>query len=261
MEELIAAPGSTRVCDIMDEAPVVEPGVARELVAWKAVEHGQRSLAVADGTGRFVGLIPATRMLGVLLEEQAEDMARLAGYASSTASAREASEEPVRRRYVHLLPWLLLGLAGSAVAALIVAGFETQLESNLSLAFFLPGIVYLADAVGTQTEALVVRGLSVGASIRATWPRELTTGVLIGISLAAAFVPLGLVAVEPVVVAVVAIAILAACALATAVAMLLPVLLRRFGADPAFGAGPLATVLQDLMSIAIYFTVASLLPG
>ncbi len=91
--------------------------------------------------------------------------------------------------------------------------------------------------------------------------RELVTGLLIGVSLALAFIPIGLLTVERGVVAVVAISIFAACAVATAVAMSLPPLLSRLGTDPAFGSGPLATVIQDLLSILIYFGVAMLLLG
>ncbi|HSL27467.1 MAG TPA: magnesium transporter [Acidimicrobiia bacterium] len=258
MEDLLAAPPDTLVADIMDpEPPVVAPGIDREVVAWKAVQHGEASMAVADEQGRFVGLIPANRMLSVLLEEHAEDLARVSGYLHRAAAARSATEEPVGRRYIHRLPWLLLGLAGSAVAAVIVARFEARLQANLSLAFFLPGIVYLADAVGTQTEAVIVRGLSVGASIRTTLRREIITGLLIGLTLALIATPLGLATIDPDVVPVVAISLFAASAVATAVAMTLPSLLDRLGADPAFGSGPLATVIQDLLSILIYFMVAS----
>ena len=176
---------------------------------------------------------------------------------NAAAAARSATEEPVGRRYIHRLPWLLLGLAGSAVAAVIVGRFEARLQANLSLAFFLPGIVYLADAVGTQTEAVIVRGLSVGASIRTTLRREIITGLLIGLTLALIATPLGLATIDPDVVPVVAISLFAASAVATAVAMTLPSLLDRLGADPAFGSGPLATVIQDLLSILIYFMVAS----
>lgn len=60
---------------------------------------------------------------------------------------------------------------------------------------------------------------------------------------------------------VVAIAIFAACSTATLAAMALPWVLNRLGRDPAFGSGPLATVVQDLLSLVIYFTVASLIIG
>jgi hypothetical protein len=69
--------------------------------------------------------------------------------------------------------------------------FESELEEQVLLAFFVPGIVYMADAVGTQTEALVIRGLSVGVSIRRIMQRELVTGVLVGVILAIAFFAVG----------------------------------------------------------------------
>jgi magnesium transporter len=128
------------------------------------------------------------------------------------------------------------------------------------LAFFIPGIVYLADAVGTQTETVVVRGFSVGVGVdRVSW-REVTTGLLVGATLALVFYPLALWRWgNPEVALAVALALMAATATATLVAMALPWLLQRLGADPAFGSGPLATVIQDLLSILIYFAVAGLL--
>ncbi len=109
---------------------------------------------------------------------------------------------------------------------------ETQLQRNVMLAFFLPGIVYLADAVGTQTETIAVRGLSVGVGMRRMAPRELLAGVAIGLALPIVAGPLvwwlwgdGSLA----------------------------------GADPAFGSGPLATLLQDLLSIVIYFGIVTVL--
>ncbi len=65
-------------------------------------------------------------------------------------------------------------------------------NAEAGLAFFMPGVVYLADAVGAQTETLVIRGLSVGVSLRQVVWRELLTGLLVGLSLSAAFYPVAL---------------------------------------------------------------------
>jgi magnesium transporter len=90
--------------------------------------------------------------------------------------------------------------------------------------------------------------------------RETLTGVLAGIILALLFFPAALVAWGSIrVAATVAVALFSACSIATVVAMALPWLLQRLGWDPAFGSGPLATVIQDLLSIAIYLAVATLL--
>jgi magnesium transporter len=261
IEDLLPAAEQTTALDIMDaDPPVVMPGIDQEVAAWTAVQRGEASLAVVDAGGRFVGLIPPWRLLSVLLQEHDEDVARISGFLSSASSALAASQESVPRRFWHRLPWLALGLAGSVAAATIVGGFERTLSENIMLAFFLPGIVYMADAVGTQTEAIVIRGLSVGVTIGRVIRREVVTGILVGLALAGLFLPIvllgwgnanGAVAVS--------LSLFAACSTATAVALSFPWLLNRLGKDPAFGSGPLATVVQDLLSIAIYFGITSAL--
>jgi magnesium transporter len=187
-------------------------------------------------------------------------MARLGGFMKGSAGAREASLEPTRVRLWHRLPWLLVGLLGAIVAALIVDGFEERLREEVLLAFFLPGVVYLADAVGTQTEALVIRGLSVGVRIRDVVVRELATGLMAGTILGVLFFPIGMLWWRDAdVVLAVSCSLFIACSVATVVATLLPWLFNLAGQDPAFGSGPLATVVQDLLSILLYFSVAALL--
>jgi magnesium transporter len=154
------------------------------------------------------------------------------------------------------MPWLLLGLGGALLAADLVALFEARLERQLALAFFLPGIVYLADAVGTQTETIVVRGLSVGVAVGRMLRREVLAGLVIGLALALAAFPLLWWRWERLELAGgVALSIFAACSTATLAALSLPWMLDRLGIDPAFGSGPLATVIQDLISIATYLAI------
>lgn len=258
IECLLAAEPDTPVGDLMDDdPPLVGPGVDRERAAWKAADHGEGSLAVVDGDGTFLGLVPPAGLLEILLAEHDEDVARLSGFLHDVTSARRSSEEAVGVRLRHRLPWLLVGLAGAILAAVVVGIFERDLEAHVAVAFFVPGIVYLADAVGTQTEALVIRGLSIGVPVRRVVRLELITGLLVGLLLAAAFLPIGMAGWDSDVALAVAIALFAACSTATLAAMTLPWLLQRSGADPAFGSGPLATVVQDLLSLLIYFTVAS----
>lgn len=261
IERLLAAPSGATIGQVMNpDPPVVTPGTDQEHTAWVAVRHGEPGLAVVDSSGRFAGLIPPQRLLAVLLEEHEEDLARLSGSLRSTAAARAASVESVPRRLWHRLPWLALGLAGAIASAGIVSGFEEQLQRYVLIAFFVPGVVYLADAVGTQTETLVIRGLSLGVGLRHVAAREVVTGTLVGVLLAAATFPI-IVAVwgDARVAVAVAVAVLAACAIATSVAMALPWLLHRLGADPAYGAGPMATVVQDLLSIVIYLGASSVI--
>jgi magnesium transporter len=258
IERLLAAPADAPIEDVMEtDPPVVAPGADQEQVAWSMVRRGDSSVAVVHADGTFAGLIPPHRMIAVLLAEHDEDLARLGGYLAGTTRARSAAEEPVARRLWHRLPWLLIGLVGAMASAVIVGAFEEQLSTNVLLAFFIPGVVYMADAVGTQTETVLIRGLSAGVSVRAVARRELITGAIVGATMAAAFLPFALLGWgdEQVAVAV-SLALLASSSIATIVAMVLPWLFQRAGIDPAFGSGPLATVVQDLLSIAVYFAIA-----
>lgn len=262
LADLMAAPADSPIREVMDTAPVVvRAGVDQEVAAWQAVQHNDAVVAVVDERDRFIGFLPPERMLAVLLWEHEQDMARLGGFMQAAASARQASGEPVLARVWHRLPWLVVGLVGALAAAFIVASFEGRLQANVALAFFIPGIVYMADAVGTQTETLVIRGLSVGVQIRDVVKREIVTGVLVGLAIAALFLPVALWQWDYEVALAAALALLAACSMATLVAMVLPWLLHKAGKDPAYGSGPLATVIQDLCSIAIYFGIVVLVVG
>jgi magnesium transporter len=260
MEDLLAAPPDATIESLMDEAPTVGPGVDQEMAAWHAVRHGQSALAVVDGRGHFIGVIPPHRLVAVLLAEHEEDLSRLGGFLESSALARTTSEEPVRRRFRHRLPWLLMGLGGALVTADLVGRFEGHLRANLIIACFMPGIVYLADAVGTQTETVVVRGLSLGVPIGRMVAREILAGVAIGLALAALAAPAVWWYWQDASLALsVAVSVFAASSTSTLAAMLLPWIFNASSIDPAFGSGPLATVIQDLLSIWIYLLVTSLM--
>lgn len=259
IEALLAADDGTPMRDVMDaDPPVVRLAEDQEVAAWKAVQHGEHSIALVEDGQRFVGFIPPRSLLSVLLMEHHEDMARLAGVLRSTQTARAPLEEPILRRFAHRIPWLVVGLIGALLAADAVAWFERDLQANLTLAFFLPGIVYLADAVGTQTETLAVRGLSVGLAMRGIVWREVITGLAIGAGLAAVAAPLTWWRWNaPEVTLVLSLSLIGTCAVATGVAIVLPWWINRMGGDPALGSGPLATVIQDLLSILIYLGIGS----
>ncbi|HMT48696.1 magnesium transporter [Dietzia sp. UBA5065] len=239
--------------------PTVAPSTDQEQAAWQAVQHGVHTIAVVD-RGEFVGLIPSEALLAILSAEHDEDMVRLGGFLNSKSTAQTTTLEPVLRRLWHRLPWLIVGLAGALLAAIVVGSFEATLADTVLIAFFVPGVVYLADAIGTQTEALVIRGLAVGVGIRRVAVREIVTGVLLGTILGTvAFLLVGVLWQDWRVALAVGVSLFAASSIATAVALVLPWLIDRMGRDPAFGSGPLATVLQDLLTVAIYLATATVL--
>jgi magnesium transporter len=262
LEVLLSADDETTLAELVVDAAVVAPGDDLETATRTTARHGGRSVAVVDDQGRFHGLVPAERLLLVLELEHEEDIARLGGFMAGASAARSASQEEVRRRLWHRLPWLGLGLLGAMASAVVVGSFEDELRAQVLLAFFIPAVVYMADAVGTQTETVVIRGMALGVPIRAIFVRELVTGLVIGGLLGASFFVFAAAFWgDERVAAAVGISLGVSCSIATVVAMALPYGLDRLGRDPAFGSGPLATVVQDLLSIIVYFAVAMLVVG
>jgi magnesium transporter len=261
IERILAAPEGATLSDVMDPAPpVVAPDTDQEHAAWQAVQRDEPGLAVVDGVGRFHGLIAPQQLLAVLLAEHDEDMARLGGFLHSVEAARKTTVEHVARRLWHRMPWLVVGLCGALISAGLMSAFEAQLNATLAVAYFVPGIVYLADAVGTQTETVAIRGLSVGVGIRRILAPETLTGLFVGLLLGIVMLPVvALMTNDWMLGWAVALAVLAASTIATVVALLLPWLFQKFGKDPAFGSGPLATVAQDLLSIMIYLGAVTVL--
>jgi magnesium transporter len=259
--KLFALAPETPLGEAMQACPSVHAGEDQEKVASLALHHGLNSVPVVDAGRRLLGVVPTQAIMHILRREHVEDLHRLAGIQRETAHVRRALDVPPMRRARDRLPWLILGLAGSALATWIMSGFEATLKDKLALAFFVPGLVYLADAIGTQTEAVVVRGLSLShIGIGRLLAGEVRTGLLIGLALGGLTFPAVWLAFgEARLALAVAGALVVAGAIATTVGLLLPWLLALNKRDPAFGSGPMATVIQDLLTLLVYFTIIRLL--
>ena len=258
--ELLLLPDERRLAAAAHpQLPPVRPGDEQEHVASLALHHKLSAVPVTDAAGKLLGVVGAAALLHILRREHVEDLHRLAGIAHETEQARDAIEAPPLRRARHRLPWLVVGLLGSMAATFVVAQFEAELARKPVIAFFIPGLVYLADAIGTQSEAVAVRGLSLSrVSVGHLLGSELRTGMLIGAVLATiAFPFIWLVFGELRLALAVVLALAGACAVATVLGLLLPWLLGRMGSDPAYGSGPLATIVQDVLSLLIYFACVS----
>lgn len=258
LKDVLTAPDEATAASLtLKDWPWVEPDIDQEHAAALAHQHGVTAIPVVAADGRPLGLIPALALLETLAQEHHEDVHRLAGILKQRAGARHALDDRPLRRAGQRLPWLLVGLALSTGATAMMVGFEHALKANIIISFFIPALVYLADAVGTQTEAVVVRALSL--RMRPLGPllvAEVATGALIGLPLALlAFLGIWLFFQDFRLAIGVAVALFAASTIASVLGLLLPWLLARLGTDPAFGSGPVATVIQDVLTIAIYFAV------
>lgn len=172
-------------------------------------------------------------------------------------------EDPLHERSFKLLqeriPWLILGLIGALAGASLVKTFEQVLQKDLTIAFFIPAVVYMASAVGVQTETIFIRGLSqINFSKRKYISKELIVGGLVGaLTGLVAFTLISLWFSNTTTAFVVSISMFFSIITSALVSTLIPLLFVRFKIDPALGSGPFGTVIQDLLSLFIYFQVAS----
>lgn len=262
ISELFTAAADAHIGDVMHKnPPFVHPDVDQEKVASIALHHKHNAVAVVDHDHFLLGTVPSDALMHILRREHVEDLHRLAGIGRETDVAREALESPPLRRVRHRLPWLIVGLLGSMLAAALVSSFEAELARNVAIAFFVPGLVYIADAIGTQSEAVAVRGLSLShADLRHLVLGEMRTGIILGLILGLLTYPLVWIFFADVnLAAAVSLSLIIASSIASTIGIFLPWLLQRFGTDPAYGSGPLATIIQDILSLMVYFVIVSML--
>jgi len=169
---------------------------------------------------------------------------------------------PIRRSIAHRLPWLVIGLIGGVFAAKIVEGFEAILSQNLVLAAYIPLIVYMSDAMGTQMEAFAIRDFAIHSHLHFVkyFLRQTIVVTIMG-----AVLSLGLFAFSMIVngstqmAVVLGVSLYAAIITSLFTGLIVPYLFRFVKLDPANASGPIATIIQDIVSVAVYFTVASFL--
>lgn len=157
------------------------------------------------------------------------------------------------------IPWLLIGLIGGAFITIYISRYEKIIAEQISLAFFLPFIVYLSDAIGAQTEIIFVRNLSKHRPKLFHYLfKEAGLGLILGVIFG---LLLGLFAQiwfnDTALAVTVGLAMFINSILATIIGLLVPLFLYREKTDPAVGAGPVTTLIQDFVTISIYFAVAS----
>ncbi len=158
-------------------------------------------------------------------------------------------------------PSLAIGLLLGILLSFVTSRFEELLSQEIRIAFFIPFIVYMADAVGTQTENVYVRDLKSGkASFKKYLAKEAALGVILGaISSLVVFIITTLWFNSFKLTLAISLAMFIAIAVAPLVALIVVEIFQLEHSDPAVGSGPIATVIQDTLSILIYGLVASLI--
>lgn len=153
----------------------------------------------------------------------------------------------------------MLGLLGGIIAASIISSFEEVLTKNLILAAYIPLIVYVSDAVGTQMEAFVIRDFAIHSRLRFKkyFVRQLLIVLLIGLVLSASLFAISFALYTNAAISLVlSLSLFAAITSSIFTGLLIPYLFHKIDLDPANASGPIATIIQDLASVSIYFFFA-----
>jgi magnesium transporter len=236
-----------------------KPFTDQERVAKIAIKYSIKAVPVIDGKGILLGVIPPREIFRILQWESTEDILRSSGVAGKSQQLKKAIEKGPMRMSILRLPSLLIGVLGGIAATSVMEFFHASLESQLVLAFFVPVLLYLSAAVGTQTGTIFVRNI---ATENVHYPSYVLKEFITGGAIAAVLGGLMFLIVylwhNSVLVALtIGLSLLIAIMIATFLGVMIPLALMAFKKDPAISGGPIINVVQDIITLLTYFIVAS----
>ncbi|MFM2393149.1 MAG: hypothetical protein RLZZ546_1131 [Bacteroidota bacterium] len=222
-------------------------------------KYDLEAIPVVDELGRLVGRITIDDVVDVIKEEADKDYQLAAGI-SQDVEADDSILQLTRAR----LPWLVLALLGGFVSVKVLGLFEPAMESHKALFFFTPLIAAMGGNVGVQSSAIIVQGLannSISGTIVQRLLKELSLSLLNGLILCTILL-LGsyfLLGFEIHIGLTVTAALLSVIVIASLIGTFIPIILNKYGIDPALATGPFITTSNDILGILIYFTIARLI--
>jgi magnesium transporter len=230
----------------------------QEEVAHLVKKYDLVSIPVVDEHHRLVGRITHDDIIDVIEEEADEDIALMAGVIN-----QEIAEESPFKISRARLPWLIVGLFGGILAALVINQFEASLEEVVALSFFFPVIMAMGGNTGTQAATVAVRGLATGdISVmnigRRIWLEmrvALVNGIICGILLS---LVVGIWLSSYRLGSVVGIALIVIIISSGFVGASVPLVLKKMDIDPALATGPFVTTSNDIISLFIYLSLVTL---
>lgn len=261
LRDLVLAPENKKLSEIM-HSPVISVGIDmdQEEVAKIVADYDLAAIPVVDEQQKLRGVITVDDIVDVIEEEIVEDLGKVAGTGEKVDQLIDAPVADVIRAR---LPWLFVALIGDGlVGAFVLKNFEHLLASVVALSLFVPVIMTMGGNVGLQTSTIFVRGLAT-KEIQGKLDyllRELRIGVGMALIAGSAVGLFSLVVVgKPIIGLIVGIAMLCAMSLASVMGIAIPWIFHKLGIDPAIASGPFMTTTQDITSLLVYFSLASLM--
>jgi len=224
-------------------------------------KYDLEAIPVVDELGRLVGRITIDDIVDVIKEEADKDYQLAAGI-SQDVEADDSILDLTRAR----LPWLVLALLGGFISVSVLGLFEGAMKQHGKLFFFTPLIAAMAGNVGVQSSAIIVQGLAnntLSGSLFNRLLKEVSLSLLNGVLLGSILF-LGshfLLDVEIIIGVIITISLISVIIIASLIGTFVPLLLDKFGIDPALATGPFITTSNDICGILIYFSIAKLILG
>ncbi len=261
LRDLILAEGHEQLRDVMTENVLtVAPETDQEEVAHVLNRYDFTAIPVLDAEGRMLGLITHDDVMDVMVEEQTEDVHRLAAL------------EPIDETYFQTTfwkflnkraPWLAVLFVGQFVTESVLRHYDPVIQAVTQLTYYLPLLVSTGGNSGAQSASLIIRGLGTGEIMVHDWwrvlVRELGQGLVLGFGLAS----VGMVRVWMVgdldgMVLTIGLTVVVIVVTGCTIGGMLPLLLERLRIDPATSSVPAIATLVDVFGILLYFAVAQM---
>jgi magnesium transporter len=222
-------------------------------------KYDLESVPVVNVQGKLVGRITIDDVVDVITEQAEEERQLMAGISENVEE-----DDSVWRNTRARLPWLLIGILGGLMNAKFMGLFEAELMRITAIAFFTPLIQATGGNVGIQSSSLIVQSLSnPGFVEEGLWPRltkvfsvALLNGLFLALIVFGANV---LLFSENKLSFVVSVALFSVVVFASFVGTVTPLVLNRFGFNPALASGPFITTTNDLLGLTIYFFTVHLM--
>jgi magnesium transporter len=264
LRDLVMAEIGQPVTEVMRRRPVtVEASDDQESVAQKIAKYNLLAVPVLEKDGSVVGFVTVDDVIDVLIEEQTEDILRMAAVEPG-ALDRPYFDNPISRVVRKRIGWLLFLFVAGTLTSKVLHSFEAELAAVVALTFFVPLLIGTGGNAGAQTVMTVIRSLSLGEiAVKHAWRvvlREAMTGLLVGLMIGIiAFIQAFWVTHDVKLALTIAVTVLVICVWSTTVGSIVPIVAHRFGVDPAVLSAPLITTLVDATGLLIYLTIAKLI--
>ena len=257
LKRIILATNKTLIRDIYEtEIISVETYMDQEEVVSIMRKYDLDAVPVVNGKGKLVGRITLDDIVDVMAE-MAEAERQLMSGISEDVEEDDSVWMITRAR----LPWLIIGLGGGLLGAWFMGLFEEDIVLIPAMAFFIPLITATGGNVGIQSSAIVVQSLADKSGIEPgniqRFYKGLLVAVLNAVVLAIITLFFNLVLGQPLRLGfVVSVALFAVVMLASIMGTITPLILDKFGINPALASGPFITTANDLLGLGVYFIIA-----